>query len=159
MSVMASQITSISNVCSTICLDVDPWWRHQMETFSALLAICVGNSPVASEFPAQRPVTQSFDVFFDLLLNKQLSKQSRGLWFEMLSCPLWRHCNAKKTSKVHITGLCDGNPPVAGGFPSQRASNAENVSIWWCHHVFNKWQQQKQTNKKMGYGLLWAQAP
>ena len=40
------------------------WWRHQMETFSALLAICAGNSPVPDEFPTQRPVTQSFDVFF-----------------------------------------------------------------------------------------------
>ena len=38
------------------------WWRHQMETFSALLAICAGNSPVHVEFPAQRPVTRSFDV-------------------------------------------------------------------------------------------------
>ena len=39
------------------------WWRHQMETFSALLAICAGNSPVPGEFPAQRPVPRSFDVF------------------------------------------------------------------------------------------------
>ena len=69
------------------------WWRHQMETFSALLAICVGNSPVTGEFPTQRPVTLSFDVFFDLCLNKCLSKQSWGWWFEMSSCPLWRHCN------------------------------------------------------------------
>ena len=38
------------------------WWRHQMETFSALLAICAGNSPVTGEFPAQRPVTRSFDI-------------------------------------------------------------------------------------------------
>ena len=49
-----------------------------METFSALLALCVGNSSVTDEFPAQRPVTQSFDVFFDLRLNKRLSKQSWG---------------------------------------------------------------------------------
>ena len=49
-----------------------PWWRHPMETFSALLAICAGNSPVPGEFPAQRPVTRSFDVFFDLRLNKRL---------------------------------------------------------------------------------------
>ena len=42
------------------------WWRHQMETFSALLAICSGNSPVPGEFPSQRPVTRSFNVFFDL---------------------------------------------------------------------------------------------
>ena len=56
----------------------NPWWRHKMETFSALLAICAGNSPVPGEFPAKRPVTQSFDAFFDRCLNKQLSKQSWG---------------------------------------------------------------------------------
>ena len=50
-----------------------PWWRHQLETFSALLASCAGNSPVSGEFPAQKPVTRSFDVFFDLRLNKRLS--------------------------------------------------------------------------------------
>ena len=54
-----------------------------------------GNSPVSGEFPAQRPVTRSFDVFFDLRPNKRLSKQWWGWWFETLSCPLWRHCNAK----------------------------------------------------------------
>ena len=42
------------------------WWRHQMETFSALLALCARNSPVPGEFPAQRPVMRSFVVFFDL---------------------------------------------------------------------------------------------
>ena len=47
-----------------------------METFSALLAICVGNSPIPGEFPAQRPATRSFGVFFDLRLIKRLSKQS-----------------------------------------------------------------------------------
>ena len=55
-----------------------------METFSALLAICAENSPVTGEFPTQRPVTRSFDVFFDLRLNKRLSKQSWGWWFETL---------------------------------------------------------------------------
>ena len=50
------------------------WWRHQMESFSALLAICAGSSPVTGEFPAQRPVTRGFDVFFDLSLDKRLSK-------------------------------------------------------------------------------------
>ena len=70
-------------------------WCHQMETFSALLAICVGNSLVSGEFPTQRPVTWSFDVFFDLRLNKRLSKQSWGWWFETPSCPLWLHCNGE----------------------------------------------------------------
>ena len=69
------------------------WWRHQIETFSALLAICAGNSLVPGEFPAQRPVTRSFDVFFDLHLNKRLSKQSWGWWFETPPCPWWRHSN------------------------------------------------------------------
>ena len=60
---------------------------------SALLAICAGNSPVTGEFPAQRSVARSFDVFFDLRPNKRLSKQWWGWWFETPSCPLWRHCN------------------------------------------------------------------
>ena len=77
--------------CGT-CHCYATWWRHQMETFSALLAICGGNSPVIGEFPAQRPVTRSFDAFFDLPLNKRLSKQWWGWWFETLLRPLWRHC-------------------------------------------------------------------
>ena len=72
------------------------WWRHQMETFSALLAICAGNSPVPGEFLAQRPVTRSFDVYFDLRPNKRLSKQWWGWWFETQSWPLWRHSNGCK---------------------------------------------------------------
>ena len=64
-----------------------------METFSALLAFCEGNSPVPDEFPSQRPVTGSFDVFFDLWLIKRLSKQSWGWWFKTRSRPLWRHNN------------------------------------------------------------------
>ena len=47
------------------------------------------------EFPIQRPVTRSFDVFFDLRLNKRLSKQWWGWWFETLSRPLWHHRNVK----------------------------------------------------------------
>ena len=73
------------------------WWRNQMNTFSALLALCAGNSRAIGEFTAQRPVTRSFDAFFDRRLNKRLSKQSRGWWFETPWDPLWRHRN--------------GNPP------------------------------------------------
>ena len=65
------------------------WWRHQMENFSALLSICAGNlpSPVNSR---TRALTRSFDIFFDLRLNKRLSKQWWGCWFETPSRPLWR---------------------------------------------------------------------
>ena len=69
------------------------WGRHKMETFSALLAICEGNSPVPGEFPAQRLVTRSLDVFMDLHPNKRLGKQWWGWWFETQSCPIWRHRN------------------------------------------------------------------
>ena len=59
-----------------------PTSHHQMEIFSALLALCVGNSPVTGEFLSQKPVRRSFDIFFDLHLNKRLSKQSWGWWVE-----------------------------------------------------------------------------
>ena len=59
-----------------------------MLTSSNRNILCV---TVPGEFPAQRPVTRSFDVFFDLRLNKRLRKQSWGWWFETLSHPLWRH--------------------------------------------------------------------
>ena len=68
-------------------------WRHQREAFSVLLALCERNPPVTGGFPSKRPATWSFDVFFDLRLNKRLSKQSRRRWFEMASRSLWRHCN------------------------------------------------------------------
>ena len=57
----------------------------------------------------QRPVTRSFDVFFDLHPNKRLSKHSWGWWFETAPCPLWRHSNvgnADSTSMHHLTHRC-----------------------------------------------------
>ena len=91
-----------------------PWWRHQMETFSALLAICAGNSPVPGEFPAQRPVTRSFDVFFDLRPNKRLSKQWWGWWFKTPSCPLWRHCNDKYRALLLWEGVSVSDKETGG---------------------------------------------
>ena len=76
-------------------------------------------------------------------------------WWETLSSLQWRHngrnsvsnhqphdCllnrlfrrRSKKTSKLHVTGLCAGNSPGTDEFPAQMAGNAENVSIWWRHH-------------------------
>ena len=68
-------------------------WRHQMETFSALLTLSEGNHQSPVDIRPQRPVTCSFDVFFDLRLNKRGSKKSRSWWFEAPSRSLWRHCN------------------------------------------------------------------
>ena len=72
------------------------WWRHQMETFSASLAI-VRESNDHRWIPLIGPVTRSFGVSF----NQRLSKQSRRRWFETPSPSLWRHSNA--FSEVCIT--------------------------------------------------------
>ena len=80
-------------VYSKMHLSRATWWRYQMETFSALLALCAGNSPVTGEFPKQRPATRSFGVFFNLHRNKLLCQQKWVWWFETPSCSLWRHCN------------------------------------------------------------------
>ena len=90
----------VVKVWKQILLTDSTWWRHQMETFSALLAICAGNSPAYGEFPAQRPVTRNFDVFFDMRPNKWLSKQSWGWWFETPLWSLWRHRNVNPKSKL-----------------------------------------------------------
>ena len=82
-----------------------------METLLALLAICATNSPVTGEFPAQ--MASNF-FFFDLRLNKQLSKQSWGWWFETPSRPLWRHCNAISIS------------PSLGDWNKPQTANSEN---------------------------------
>ena len=48
------------------------------------------------------------------------------------------YSGANKTSKLRVTGLCEGNSPMTGEFPAQKANNAENVFIWWRHHVLIK---------------------
>ena len=63
-------------------------------TFSALLALCAGNSPVTrAKIRLTKPVMWNFDVFFDLRQNQQVGKQGRRRCFEMPSSWLWRHCN------------------------------------------------------------------
>ena len=73
--------------------DMEAWWRHQMETFPLCRPFVRGinRSPVNS--PHKGQWHRSFDVFFHLHLNKRLSKQSWGWWFETPSRSLWRHCN------------------------------------------------------------------
>ena len=82
---------------------VSSMMTSSMESFSALLALFARNSPVTNEFPSQRPVTRSFDVFFELRLNKRLSKQSRRLWFETPSRSWWRHC---VVIEAHLCSSC-----------------------------------------------------
>ena len=83
-----SYISYYMNLAMT-CYDDVIKWKH----FQRYWPFVGGNSPVPGELPAQRPVTWSFDAFFDRCLNKRLSKQSFGWSFEAPSRSLWRHCN------------------------------------------------------------------
>ena len=85
------------------------WWHHLMETKSALLVLCAGNSPVTSGFLSQRSVRRSFDAFFELHLNKRLSKQSWGWWFETPLCSSWRHCHITNIVTLFSTVRCRHN--------------------------------------------------
>ena len=74
------------------------WSLHRINVMTSssgyifrVTGLCAGNSPVTGEFPAQWPVTRSFDVFCDLRQNKRLNKLSWGWWFEMASRSLWSH--------------------------------------------------------------------
>ena len=98
---LSKQLNKPSHKREGHCRLEKAWWHHQIETFSALLAICAGYSPVTGEFPAQRPVMRSFDVFFDRRPNKRLSKQWWSWWFETPSYPLWRHGSVYKSYYIH----------------------------------------------------------
>ena len=134
----SQSMTTCPNYCQHYLAYLVSWWRHQMETFSALLAICAGNSPVSGEFPAQRPVTGSFDVFFDLHPNKRLSKQWWGWWFETPSCPLWRHRNVY--SRMQQT-CCLISIVIYGRLALQWLRRERNVSfvlgVWDEYEVCN----------------------
>ena len=74
--------------------------------------------------PTQRPVTRNFDAFFDLRLNKRLSKQSWGWWFETLSRPLWHHRN-----DVGVTGSC----PPRGRISTECRWIIQNANVLTKH--------------------------
>ena len=89
------------------------------------------------EFPAQRPVTRSFDVYFDLRLNKRLCKQSWGWWIETLLCPLWRHSNELFGIQTYsATAQCNNNKVEKCNW------------MYWNEHEFllSHWQHTKNTD-------------
>ena len=71
--------------------------------------------------------------YSDVIMDAMASHQPRDCLLNCIFKRLLRR-RSKKTSMVRVTGLCAGNSPVTGEFPAQKASNAENVSIWWRHH-------------------------
>ena len=85
-------VNTVYGWCCNIRYPSDMMTSSNGNIFRVTGPLC-GEFTGPGEFPTQRPVTRSFDVFFDLLLNKRLSKQPWGWWFETLSWSLWRHCN------------------------------------------------------------------
>ena len=83
------------------------------------------------EFPAQRPVTRSFDVLFDLRPNKRSSKQPWGWWFETLSWSLWRHCNVVPTHGIPLRLYARVNPDIIGS--DNGLSPARLQAIIWTN--------------------------
>ena len=93
-------------------------WKH----LPCYWPLCVGKPQVTGEFPSQRPVTRSFDVFFVLCLNKQLSKQSRYRWFWTPLRSLWRRCNVSL-----ILVFCSLND--AEGVPGEATETWEQLRL------------------------------
>ena len=87
-----------------------------METFSALLALCAGNSPVFGEYPSQKPVTRSFGVFLNMLLYKHVSEQSRchRAHYNFIVMHKW---DALTESDSALLAVCERNATVVGKFP------------------------------------------
>ena len=133
--------------CDRVSLSTDTWWCHVTETLSAWLDIWADGFPqkapkcgaithlpyciIISSHPWQCCHNGSDAVSkyqpHDCLLNRLFKRRS------------------KKTSKLRVTALCAGNSPVTGKLPAWMASNAENVSIWWRHHV-QRWLHWYRTN-------------
>ena len=101
-------------------------------------------------------IVESLSQYQSVIMNIVRNKCPIIWWFFISHSLQWRHngrdtvsnhqphdfllkrlfrLRSKKTSKLHVTGLCAGNSPGTGEFPAQMANDAENVSIWWCHHI------------------------
>ena len=116
-------------------------WRHQMETFSALLAICAGNSPVPGEFPAQRPVTQSFGVSFDLCLNKRwVNNRGAG--------DLRRYCAHYDVNVIQMRRVVTSHSFSEYNYLSRPQSQLISVSNGPNSHVIWKWNKFNLINIK-----------
>ena len=112
--------------------------------------LCVGNSPETGEFPAQMASNAENVSFDDVIMWHSGARGESCIthYCDVIMCAISSYITSltivysivysgewQKTSKLRVTGLYEGNSPVAGEFPAQRVSNAENACIWWRHHV------------------------
>ena len=109
-----------------------------MEAFSALPTLCAGNSPVTGEFPHNGQ--QRGALMFSLIcaLNKRLSKQSWGWWFEMPSRSLWHHCNELKKCLIYVLWYLRYLISCL-----VRYDEIHCTKLFWDIYVFRHWGQDK----------------
>ena len=160
MGIVASQITGLTIVYTTVYSDADQSKHQSCASLAFMWGIHRG--PVNS--PHKWPVTRKMFPFDDVIMICNLTKTHLGSLPSEVKHPPghrqawhWIHYNdvtmsamasqitdvsncwfqrrSKKVSKLCVSGLCAGNSPVTGEFPTQKASDAENASIWWRHHV------------------------
>ena len=115
-----------------IYINLKYWWQWNLPWEK----LCHGLLTLITELHFLIPV-----ISLQRLRNINYGGRDSVSNYQRLNCLLKRlfRFRSKKTSKLRVTGLCERNPPVAGGFPSQRASNAENASILWRHHGNPRW--------------------
>ena len=101
-------------------------WKHFSRS-----PLC-GKPLVTGEFPSQRPMKRSFDVFFDLRLNKRLSKQSWSGWFETPSRLLWRHCNEWRVISIAKMAFERNDPAFCCVWHLFTVIHAAWYNIRWC---------------------------
>ena len=136
-------------VCSFVVVSSVFYW-HDACTFALTIALLAmgqlyNDLPASVKWPkmsqyqttTKHDKTESCPRFWGFILQWHHSEYDGVLNHRRLDCLL--NClfrrRSKKTSKLRVTGLCAGNWPGTGEFPSQRASYAENVSVWWRHHI------------------------
>ena len=125
----------------------------------ALLAICVGNSLVTGEFPSQRPVTRSFNVFFHLRLNKPLSKQSWCWWFGTPSRSLWCHCNEWGWHMQHCTphgnSGCRALISIIKTYSLQFCTSHDRCAVMACAKIYCDLMVRKWITTRQSFHRTW----
>ena len=120
-----------------------------------------GEFTCPSEFPTQRPVTRSFDVFFDLPLNKRLRKQSWAWWFETLSHPLWRHCKVDIGHYLNNGDWSSISPQRNGKHLANDISTSFlplhfHIYIWKFTEVYSKVQLTGSLHRNRPQEITWS---
>ena len=104
------------------------WMRHFLQIFTQLLI----HGIFMLWFSELRRSGCVGSTHYNDVIMSTMASQITGL--TIVFSNVYSRRRSKKTSKLRVTGLCEGNSPVTGEYPAQRVGNAENVSIWWRHH-------------------------